>query len=352
MVVRHERRVAPVGPRPVIVASALPASSGVLAAVLFRNHSGPDLTSAGFAVGTAVQAYAVFRQGVLRLIHVARGHVLEHFGDGIVVLDAMGRLPGVTPAERAPSEPAGPIEDGEYAVAGPRGRFVVDVRSTAMADQRGQVLARVVVLRDVTELASRRAELAAVNVNLQQQIATVDALREELAGLALRDELTGLSNRRYLISALEREVSRADREGASLALVVVDLDHFKNINDTYDHDVGDMVLAAAASALRSGLRADDVLARYGGEEFVALLRGVAGRPAADRAEGLRHRCAEVLVDTPLVPVGVTASVGVAGFRPGDTAMALLKVAELALYAAKAAGRDRVELALRRCRSGA
>jgi diguanylate cyclase (GGDEF)-like protein len=361
----------------VITASGIPALSGMLAAVMFRNRSGPDLMTAGFAIGGAVQAYAVFRQGVLGLVHVARSHILEHLGDGIVVLDAVGQLidinpaarhllglhplglpgplaalaaqrpvQGGTPADLAPPGQAGPIEDGEYAVPGPRGRSVVDVRSTAMADQRGRVLARIVVLRDVTELASRRAELAAANDNLQQQISTVEALQEELAEQAFRDELTGLHNRRYLVSALEREMAGADRDGGSLALVIFDLDHFKNINDTYGHDVGDTVLAAAARALRSGLRPDDVLTRYGGEEFVALLRGVAGRRAAARAEDLRHRCAEVLVETPLGPVGVTASVGVADFRPGDTVTVLLKAADRALYAAKAAGRDRVELARR------
>ncbi|MGZ4632024.1 MAG: diguanylate cyclase [Actinomycetes bacterium] len=190
---------------------------------------------------------------------------------------------------------------------------------------------------DALRTLSGQASTAIDNVQLHQ----------EAQRLSTTDALTGLWNFRYLSMSLAREIERSTRFDRPLAVLMLDLDHFKQVNDTYGHARGDSVLRELAHRVQEQIREVDTFARYGGEEFVALLRGVAGRPAADRAEGLRHRCAEVLVDTPLGPVGVTASVGVAGFRPGDTAMALLKAADLALYAAKAAGRDRVELARRR-----
>jgi diguanylate cyclase (GGDEF)-like protein len=135
----------------------------------------------------------------------------------------------------------------------------------------------------------------------------------------------------------------ARRFGQPLTAVMLDVDHFKSINDEYGHHVGDQVLRTLAERCRSTLRTIDVLGRYGGEEFAILLPGTTRRNAATiLAERIRHRVAEELVHTDAGPVGVTVSVGVAAMEPTTrNPEELFKRADAALYEAKQAGRNRV-----------
>ena len=165
---------------------------------------------------------------------------------------------------------------------------------------------------------------------------------ERVENLAATDDLTGLFNRRYLEGALERELARADRGSSSLALVLLDIDHFKSFNDTYGHAIGDLVLKKVATTLQRCLRQADVLARFGGEEFVVLLPQVDERGAMESAERIRA----ALESSGIHPGGprkrVTVSIGLAMFPcHADSADTLLRAADEALYRAKDAGRNRV-----------
>ncbi len=169
-------------------------------------------------------------------------------------------------------------------------------------------------------------------------------LRERLRSQALQDPLTGLFNRRYLEDRLDREVRRARRRGLPLSLVMLDLDHFKRINDTQGHEAGDRVLQAVAEALETTLRAEDVAARYGGEEFTVLLPGTPLEEACWVAEKLRGAVGRLRVrHAGLILPGVSVSAGVAALPEdgeGD-AGELLRLADAALYDAKEGGRDRL-----------
>ncbi|MBI4184049.1 MAG: diguanylate cyclase [Proteobacteria bacterium] len=167
--------------------------------------------------------------------------------------------------------------------------------------------------------------------------------REVLEGLALRDPLTGLLNRRGFEARLAEEVGRCRRYGRPLSLAMLDLDHFKKVNDTYGHPVGDEVLAAVAARLTAGMRGNDIAARYGGEEFIVLLPETTAEAALTVAERLRRRLAETPVATAAGrALPVTVSIGVAAFPGvGEGAEALIAAADRALYAAKEAGRNRV-----------
>jgi len=171
-------------------------------------------------------------------------------------------------------------------------------------------------------------------------------LREALRSQSIRDPLTGLFNRRYLEEMMERETRRAVRAECGLGVILFDLDHFKNFNDTYGHDAGDTVLRETASFLIKSVRAEDIVCRYGGEEFVIILPMADLKATAARAERIRTRLREMTVLHQGQSVGIiTVSVGVAALPDHGTApKALLETADAALYRAKREGRDRVVVA--------
>ena len=164
--------------------------------------------------------------------------------------------------------------------------------------------------------------------------------------LAAQDELTGLANRRAILAALDRDVARSLRTHAPLALMMVDVDHFKQVNDRHGHLAGDAVLRSVCDALVQRVRGQDIVGRYGGEEFLVVLPGTARDGATLLA---RQLCAAVQA-TPCLwngeTIRVTVSIGVYGgpLQPHDHADRLLHAADSALYRAKEAGRNRVEVA--------
>lgn len=168
-------------------------------------------------------------------------------------------------------------------------------------------------------------------------------LREALRNQSIRDPLTGLFNRRYLDDSLQREVRRATRKTRPLAVLMLDLDHFKRFNDTFGHEAGDMLLRHLGSFLQSYIRADDLAFRYGGEEFVVILPEATLDSARQRAEKLVKDFKRLDVQYRGQTLGpLTVSVGLAAFpEHGDSAEAVLRAADQALYRAKAEGRDRV-----------
>lgn len=171
-----------------------------------------------------------------------------------------------------------------------------------------------------------------------------ERFQQHLHESAIRDGLTRLYNKRYLRERLVSEVRFAVRHRADLALLLLDLDHFKRTNDTFGHLAGDRVLVATAEVLGRTLRAEDVLARYGGEELAVLLRGIALPGAQQTAERLRAvvEALDVRSDDGR-PIPVTVSIGVATLASAGTAMVdeLIGAADRSLYAAKRAGRNRV-----------
>lgn len=164
---------------------------------------------------------------------------------------------------------------------------------------------------------------------------------DRIEQIAIRDELTGVYNRRYLMDALGREASRAKRIGTPLSVCLLDLDHFKRINDTLGHPAGDAVLRHFARLAGSGLRAVDVFGRYGGEEFLLIMPDTDGQGARAAAE--RIRAAVENGGFPQVPGDwqVSTTIGVATRRPQEEIQALIGRTDGALYAGKAAGRNRV-----------
>jgi diguanylate cyclase (GGDEF)-like protein len=172
-------------------------------------------------------------------------------------------------------------------------------------------------------------------------VVRLDEVQKRLKHIAVTDELTGLKNRRYIVEQLDKEYQRAVRSGEPLSLIILDIDHFKRVNDTYGHAVGDAVLKAVAVEMQASLRTYDLLGRIGGEEFLIASPG----SVLDEAAGLAERILEKIRTTAVSgsqKMAVTMSAGVTSLGDQDAkADALLARADAALYMAKQAGRDRV-----------
>jgi diguanylate cyclase (GGDEF)-like protein len=182
------------------------------------------------------------------------------------------------------------------------------------------------------ERFAEQIALALVNVQL----------RDTLHRQSVTDALTGLFNRRYLDETLKRELYRAQRKKLPLAVIVLDIDHFKHVNDTYGHDAGDAVLRLIAQLLRNNVRESDLACRFGGEELVIVLTECELASALERAETVREAIAAMKIDYDDHTITVTASFGVS-IHPdnGTEAQGLIQAADQALYEAKRSGRNRV-----------
>jgi diguanylate cyclase (GGDEF)-like protein/PAS domain S-box-containing protein len=196
---------------------------------------------------------------------------------------------------------------------------------------------------EAAQIEQRREQLASV---FSEQVALALSnirLRDDLRQQTVRDPLTGLYNRRYLDESMNRELARGQRTGAAFTVLVIDVDHFKRINDGFGHDAGDAVLKRLALALSDGAREGDVICRYGGEEFVMLLCDT--EPSGGEQLGLRvlQRVRELRVEHGGKDIGaLSVSIGLAAFPlHAQTKEALIGAADGALYRAKSAGRDRL-----------
>lgn len=268
---------------------------------------------------TAPQLFSS-ESGLLALRERERFRVVAAWGAAPHVGETLADGYGGTPWLPAPHQVAVPLVDRDERI----GLFAVETTPGARDSE---------ALRQLTTTAADLIGLALANVRLR------DRLRDE----SLRDPLTGLFNRRSLDEALTREIQRANRTGAPLAVVMLDLDHFKAFNDRYGHAAGDSALRTLGRFLPARLRATDIACRYGGEEFTVLLPETSREQAVRIAERLR----EEFERTPILHAGarfppLTLSIGVATYPDdGHAAEALLDAADAALYAAKAGGRNRV-----------
>lgn len=239
------------------------------------------------------------------------------------------------------AEVARRIDAGDETADFPERSHIVELRRLAAS------------LRGMTgTLLRRRTELVKANLWLEKKVeartAELQAANEKLAALSLTDPLTGLANRRRFDEVLATEWARCCRAGIPLAVMLIDLDHFKQYNDSLGHQAGDDCLREVAAMLQLKVRrADELAVRYGGEEFVVIAAGADATRALQLAESIREEIAFARLKHPAARAGiVTASIGVAARVPqvGGSADELVAAADEALYRAKEAGRNRVDAA--------
>jgi diguanylate cyclase (GGDEF)-like protein len=215
----------------------------------------------------------------------------------------------------------------------------IDTWSLRDADLRLDLINFLMISIMLPALSWLAARLSLLRMRLQTQRAELIQALEQVQRLATHDALTGLSNRRHMEQRLAEEQSRADRQGAPFSVALIDLDHFKRVNDAHGHAGGDRVLQAFAIVAQRNVRGCDLVARWGGEEFLVLMPGSDAMQALDAMQRLLAQVRDMPHDATDPPLSFSA--GVTQYRPGeDTAQTILR-ADQGMYAAKNAGRCRV-----------
>ncbi len=325
-----------------------------------------DVTPISFTFTALVILYDLLGWRLLDIVPIARDLLVENMHDGLLVLDNQNRVVDFNRVARQLFADAGGVTIGQpvsqlfYRRPDILERFLnideidteiyldipeptyLDLRIKTIRDRKGAKLGRLVTWRDVTAYREVQQALQKANGQLRTRVEEIEALRQQVQEQAIRDPLTGVYNRRFLNEALEREFDRARRKKTQLAVVIMDLDSFKSINDHYGHRAGDLALQKVAAAISENIRLGDILCRYGGEEFVILMPQVDHITACQRAEEIRGAIETLTVSVPKGTFRITASVGVAIYPNGiSTADDLLHAADDALYLAKQSGKNNV-----------
>lgn len=216
---------------------------------------------------------------------------------------------------------------------------------TPVRDAQAAVSHYIAIKLDVSERVRAERELEAARDELAQRVAEIERLHVQLREQAIRCPLTQLYNRRWFDETLPRELARAIASSEALCLAIVDLDHFKELNDSHGHAMGDRALVEFGRLLLAEAGPGDIACRYGGEEFALVMIGATMAEGVRRLDALRGRCAELPLSAATGPITLRFSAGVAECQAREPAIELFARADAALYAAKRAGRDRVMPAL-------
>ena len=307
---------------------------------------GLDLTTAGFALATLILNNWVLQRGMLTTNKVVRQRVVEQLSEGVMVVSEAGLVLDANPKALEILNLSEELKFNQPLHSMTSNIALLELTSTHRRNTEVGISGRsyevtvskfeedsgnndsILVFRDVTE--RRRAEVA-----LRQATHKLDKA-------AHTDALTGLANRRVFMKRLSEEAERVRRHGNELSVLLFDLDHFKKVNDTYGHDVGDKVLVKVAEVAEDVKRITDVVARTGGEEFALLLPETNREGAMQLADRLREGIAQAQVtDNIGAPVQITSSVGVSTVNRIDSLEGFLREADVALYRAKETGRNKV-----------
>jgi diguanylate cyclase (GGDEF)-like protein len=221
----------------------------------------------------------------------------------------------------------------------------LELRIFDIRDDDGEIGGHVLLVRDVTQAKANAIALHNANAEMRSQLAKIEEMQSLLREQAIRDPLTGLYNRRFLDEILAKQISLSARGNSVFAVVMIDIDYFKSVNDRYGHAAGDIILRSLSDLLSHRSRAGDTVCRYGGEEFAVIMCDTSIEHATRRVDEWRAEFATLCHAIDGDDVARTFSAGVAGHPiDGIDAATLLKSADAALYAAKAAGRNQVKSA--------
>lgn len=350
----------------ILLAAILPFSTSIFTQIIFRQLADLDLAPIVSSVSGILLAYAMVRHQLMDLLPIARGRLIESMSDGVLVLDAQDRIVDINPAMKKLLSENGTswlgrefgailktwAQNAEQLLNGRETRTEIklphqpsqylDLRITPLFDERHTLNGRLIVFRDVSDRKEVERDLRRAMDRLQTQLIEIGVLQSQLREQAIRDALTNVFNRRYLEDTLARELARAERENYPLCVIMMDLDYFKDVNDTYGHEAGDQVLKALAETVTRQSRHGDFVCRYGGEEFVLVMPNIGLETALLRAEELHETINAMNITYGVFTLSTTISMGVAMYpEHGRTKEQLLRAADRAMYIAKNTGRNKV-----------
>jgi len=316
---------------------------------------------------------ALLQFQLLDIVPIARHAVIETMRDGVIVLDYKGRMVDINPAAftiLGPQEDLGigkivtdhikNLPDLARMIKDHNPQTYQEMELPGLSDQYLEIrmvpvyrnqknkdedfAGQIITLRDVTERKRFQDEIQHINQDLRNQLVVNEDLRSRLEELAVRDSLTGLHNRRLLDDTIEREIIRAKRSQHEVSILMLDIDYFKRLNDTYGHKAGDAALIKLAQFLLTQARADDFVCRYGGEEFIIVMPRLNQEDALKRAEEICQSASTLEVPYEKLALQMTISIGVAQYPGhGNTPEEVIRAADSALYEAKHNGRNQAYL---------
>jgi diguanylate cyclase (GGDEF)-like protein len=284
----------------------------------------------------------VLRFNIFEIISIATVTAMEHIREGFLLVDennnylfsnpaAARILPGITGLVKGESifyvrgwpEELKELADGsvEFSITDELRRYFVASISPVLAEDHA-LIGRIILLREVTD-----------SVNLMK----------ELENAAYIDSLTGLYNRKHFSKLANVDIERAQRLNQSVYTAMLDLDFFKNVNDTYGHAAGDLVLKTTADIVRNTIRSYDLVGRYGGEEFVLLIAALEPSEVLNQMERIRENMEQSITSYEGIEIKITCSIGLAKFEKNDTLESAERKADKALYLAKNSGRNLVKV---------
>jgi diguanylate cyclase (GGDEF)-like protein/PAS domain S-box-containing protein len=343
---------------------ALVASNLIYLSDLF-NIPGVDWSSITFSITGILFLFALYGSRFMDVVPVARNIMIERMADGVLVLDSHGRLVDFNPTAQAifdikqqdlwaPFQVAlarwpeiiallkNPARTEPMEVTFRKHEKVFELRLTPMEDNRNQVYGILFVMRDITQRKLIEDALQKANQRMENQLKEIGELQAALREQANRDSLTQLYNRRFLVDALEREFLLAQRYSQSLSIVLIDIDHFKSINDSYGHNVGDECLVRFSQLMQQHFRKSDIICRYGGEEFLIVLPDSNTDLSAQRVEEFRQLVSSTSIQSGIREIRFTISSGIATFQVhGENPTEIIQKADYALYVSKNKGRNQV-----------
>lgn len=347
--------------------SLFPYLSGVLYSLQIT-PVGLNLTPMSFMATGLFSFWVLFRIGVFDAVPLAREMLIEQLQDGVIVVDLQHRIVDINPQGRsltrlkesylgrslheALSSVPELLTNYDRGIETPFGLWLnsqhshyVTIQISSLTDYQGRMHGRLLILHDITKRYQAEVELRQANDRLQHQLEEIEFLQASLKAQAKQDQLTGLFNRHYLNEILPETLQKAEQAGYPVVFVMFDIDHFKRINDTFGHRVGDLVLKTFSQILLQQMEVDDIPFRLGGEEFLVVFPKLPLNAGQLRAEAICRAFEASAVQWSGAEVKTTVSGGVAIFPDqGINDDDLLHAADLALYEAKKAGRNRITCA--------
>ena len=359
----------------VVLASAVPPLVGGSIYVFRLLPPYINLLPMSFLLTGCIYFNSLFRDRLFDLVPIARDIIIEEMSEGIIVIDEANRIVDINRAAKQHVVPTASRQTSAIGqsieiflghwpelaqhcqslddracmiVSAPQLESYLEIRATYLHSHHQHARVKVIILRDITQEQRDRLEIQRANAELTRQLEANQTLRDQLEEQATKDGLTQLFNRRYLETFLPAEFDKARRSQQPLSVLLLDIDYFKQINDTYGHLAGDFALRSFAQIIQQRIRKTDVACRYGGEEFVVALPNTSIEEACKKADDIRRAFKTTLLAFEGNSFNATISIGV-GAVPDPSGIYtlthpdhLLQQVDKALYQAKRNGRDRIE----------